>query len=219
MDAEEQRLRTRLALFGPSGLNRTDQWRMRSIEQADRRRAYLAEQERVARAERKRAAITTATDELRAELEARRVAHEQLDTELAVTQQAISSILDVLEARDAERDNLTRALKAEIAELRTKLAEGRVEELEVLHRNLIGAAQMAISTLNEATSLAAARVEREQAEEKQREELVALRTRGDALAAELERLRTHRDFKFAREEGDSDVFDLPDFLPPPRRDN
>jgi hypothetical protein len=45
-----------------------------------------------------------------------------------------------------------------------------------------------------------------------------LQAKADALAAELERLRTHKDFRFDREEGDSDVSDLPHFLPPPRRD-
>jgi len=78
---------------------------------------------------------------------------------------------------------------------------------------------MAIDTCNEVTNYNARRVEVSQAEAAQREELAALQARADALARELERLKSFRDFKFAREEGDSDVCDLPHFLPPPRRDN
>ena len=93
------------------------------------------------------------------------------------------------------------------------------ERRRTLNSNLIANAKMAIDTLNEATNFAARRVETAQSEAAQREELATLQARADALADELERLRTHKDFRFAREESDSDVCELRNFLPPPRRDN
>jgi len=42
--------------------------------------------------------------------------------------------------------------------------------------------------------------------------------KANALATELERLKqTQRDFKFAREQDDGGMFDLPRILPPSRR--
>jgi len=219
MSSEDERLRVRYALFGPDGLNATDKWRMRSAEQMDRRKTYLAEQERV---QQDRAAVVTVSDEcarLRGELEALRAAHEEFYTEWDATNGAILKIFDGMEREAAERDDVIRALKSEVADLRVKLAEARTEGLKSLHNSLVASARMAIDTCNEVTNYNARRVEVSQSEAAQREELAALQAKADALATELERLRTHKDFRFAREEGDSDAFELPSFLPPPRRDN
>src|SRR5262249_22227384 len=116
-------------------------------------------------------------------------------------------------------DEEIKQLRAAVADLGLKITEARTQGTEALNSNLIASARMAIDTLNEATDFAARRVETAQAEAAQREELAALQAKADALATELERLRTHKDFRFAREESDSDMFELPHFLPPPRRNN
>jgi len=76
--------------------------------------------------------------------------------------------------------------------------------------SLVTAAKLSIDTFNQAASQ---RAELSQTEAAQHDELVALQARTDTLAAEFERLRSHKDFRFARETDDADVFDLPQFLP------
>jgi chromosome segregation ATPase len=223
MSVEDERLRRQVAMFGESSLNATDRWRMRSVERADERKAYPAEQERV---QQERTAIVAAIDDwtgwLRGEVETLRAAHEQLGADVVEVDNALGAvnrIFENLECEAAQRDDAIRELRAEVADLKVKLAETRAAELKSLHDSLVASARMAVDTCNEVTNYNARRVETAQSEVAQREELVALQAKADALAAELERLRTHQDFKFAREGGDSDAFDLPDFLPPPRRDN
>jgi len=219
MSAENERLRIQASLHGPEGLNSLDRWRMKNMEADERRKTALAEQ---ARMQQDRAAIAVVTEEnaqLRADLDTLRAECARLNDELGDTNAAIGKIIDKSVDRFEQQDDEIRALKGEIADVRLLCAEMRVKSLDAVHANLVASAKMAVDTLNEATNLAARRVEVSQAEERHREELVALEARADVLANELERLRTHRDFKFAREEGDSDVFDLPHFLPPPRRDN
>lgn len=82
-----------------------------------------------------------------------------------------------------------------------------------MRASLVDAAKLTVDTINQA---AAQRAELTQAEAAQHDELVALEAKANALAAELEDLRTaHRNFKFAREKDDSGVLDLPPFLPRP----
>ena len=219
MSAENERLRRHVDMFGTEGLSRADQWRLRDMEFTDRRKGYLVEEQR--RRE-ERAAVVAVSDgnaALRGEVAALRAECERLNDELAMTQEGTMKFFDTYERHESERGEVFRQLKSEIASLKVELAAVRAEGLKSLHDNLVASARMAIDTCNEVTNYNARRVETAQSEATQREELVALQARADALAAELERLRTHRDFKFAREEGDSDVFDLPHFLPPPRRDN
>ena len=54
--------------------------------------------------------------------------------------------------------------------------------------------------------------------QQQRAEVAVVEAKANALATELERLKqTQRDFKFAREQDDGGMFDLPRILPPSRR--
>jgi hypothetical protein len=76
---------------------------------------------------------------------------------------------------------------------------------------LVTAAKLSIDTFNQAAS--------QRLSFRRRKRRSMRSPAPTSLAPELERLQTHRDFEFAREEGDSNVFDLPHFLPPPRRDN
>jgi chromosome segregation ATPase len=163
------------------------------------------------------AAVAAVTDELaalRAEVAALRAEHEGLVDEL---NDELGKMVDKSMNRMEQQGDEIRVLKSELADVRVQLAAVRTEELKDLHANLIAAAGLTIRTFNEAASRRAGLTEVETA---RHEELAEIQAKADRLADQLESLKAaQRNFKFAREQDDSDVLDLPAFLPPPSRAN
>ena len=130
----------------------------------------------------------------------------------------VNCIFEATKERDERRDNEVQELRAAVADLKVKQAEARVSDLDTLHRSLVTSAKLTIDVLNQA---AGQQAKVSQTEMACRDELATLEAKANALAAELERLRSHKDFRFAREADDDGAFDLPAnfLLPRPRRDN
>jgi len=130
----------------------------------------------------------------------------------------VNCIFEATKERDERRDNEVQELRAAVADLKVKQAEARVSDLDTLHRSLVTSAKLTIDVLNQA---AGQQAKVSQTEMAYRDELATSEAKANALAAELERLRSHKDFRFAREADDDGAFDLPAnfLLPRARRDN
>lgn len=158
----------------------------------------------------------------RAKAETREGQIDLLRDELAATKEALTKTLTGLHERDCARDDVVFALRAEIADLkaqraeeRAQRAEERVENLKAVQDSLVASARMAIDVHNEATNLAARKVEVSQSEQAARDELVALQARADAFAEELRKVKSNEQFEFERERKQDDMEELdspPGFL-------
>jgi chromosome segregation ATPase len=156
--------------------------------------------------------------EARSEMQATLQAHRDAAAKLMVDtfNQATTWREESMRAEAARREEVIE-LRSEITALRVMSAETRVEGLQSLQSNLVAAVKMAVDVSNRVTDFNTRRAEVAQSEQAQREELAALQARADALADELQRIKSHEGFRFAREVDDMLELDLPSFLPPPRR--
>jgi hypothetical protein len=206
-DAEERRVRAAHASGGMESLNRLDAWRMRSYLQDDERRAH-AQLERQAGAGTE---VVVAGDmDARTQVAALAAEHEHLCATVDAVAAAAATITDALGERADRQGEAIRKLREENAELRVELAKAQTAGLAELQRNLVEAARLTIDAFNAA---AAQRGEASERETALRAELAEVEARAVMLASELQKLKTHAEFKFARE----DELDVPAFLPPPRQ--
>lgn len=208
-------LRRKAAMFGEETLTRHERQRLEAADDEDRRRTAQAQQER----EKQERAINQENAELRAEVAALREELATLtawrDAHVVALNEEVDKIIGEIVDRFEDNENAVVALRNEV---RTGLAEVRVEGLRELQALLVSTAKMAIDVNNEATSLAVKKVETAQTEAAERERLAALEAKNEILEAQIERIRTHKDFRFFRES--DDVSELPvNYFPPSRRTN
>jgi len=199
-DAEERRVRAAHAAGGIESLNRLDALRMRSYLQDDERRQARVES-------RTGTEVVVVADE---RVEALAAEHDSLCDTVDKIADATATITDSLAERADRQGEAIRKLREENAELRVELAKAQVAGLAELQRSLIDAAKLTIDAFNAA---AAQRGEASERETALRAELTEVEARAVMLASELQKLKTHAEFKFARE----DELDVPAFLPPPRQ--